>query len=580
MHDIPATAKAKQHDWLAVATLGLILFLGTGARLFGLGQWGMSHPEVYVPGIALPSQLVEFPLPRYTLSKVVIGCVRAEPSHLLYYVGMLGWTKLFGTDLIVLRLPSVFFGVAGIYLAYVLGKSEFGEASGLTAAALLALNGHHISWSQQARGYIVASALGLLSTVLVLRLARGGSRPKGALFLYIASTLAGLGTEVFYWPIFFIHMLWVALRTPRRPAVPCLLRWQLFILLLSGPWCALVAHQSRLPSHTVGSALPFLGEFLQFGFLFESVFGVDYDSLTRAALVGLALLALVLLTAGLSSTKVEVADDEPVLPEPPWWLQASALVVSLCGILGIGGFSYHFGGKRTEAIFATAVVPVAVLVLDRMLTRYWLVVRGSSPFRTLARLVSTTSLSGLLAVVPIASILAVSPIVPLFASRGVLVYTPYLVVVASRGLVALVRRHRGWLVIGLVLSVVHALSAYEFSQRPIAPRDHRALAQELATRVQPSDLIFLRGKHWQTTPIFYYLKGDRFRFVGEDYSALIAKEPEARVWAVTWEDNFMPPDMIDALRDYGQGEKIDVRGAHAVLYQRQSPHPDPEQVAK
>jgi hypothetical protein len=163
-------------------------------------------------------------------------------------------------------------------------------------------------------------------------------------------------------------------------------------------------------------------------------------------------------------------------------------------------------------------------------------------------------------------ILAISPVVPLFASRGILLFTPYLIVTAARGFVALVGRDLRWLAIGLVLAVVHPWSVYHFHQRHTSPRDYKALARELAPRLRASDLIFVKGNDWQTTPIFYYLKADRYHFAGKDYSEEIGKQPAARVWAVTWVANQMPPDMIDALRDYHREEEIEVWGARAVLY--------------
>jgi len=163
-------------------------------------------------------------------------------------------------------------------------------------------------------------------------------------------------------------------------------------------------------------------------------------------------------------------------------------------------------------------------------------------------------------------LLAASTVVPLFASRGALAYTPYLIVTTARGFVALVSRDVRWLAIGLVLAVVHPFSVYHVHQRPGSTRDYKALAGELAPRLKESDLIFVKGRSWQTTPIFYYLKADRYRFVGKNYSEEIVTRPDARVWAVVWGGLEMPPAMIDALENYRRGDEIKVRGARAVLY--------------
>jgi hypothetical protein len=76
----------------------------------------------------------------------------------------------------------------------------------------------------------------------------------------------------------------------------------------------------------------------------------------------------------------------------------------------------------------------------------------------------------------------------------------------------------------------------------------------------------VRGNHWETTPIFYYLKAGQYHFVGKDYSTEIANHPDGRVWVLIWDNNYIPRDMSYALRSYTPGEAIDVWGARAVLY--------------
>jgi hypothetical protein len=564
----------QKKSWLAFSVLGLILLLGAGLRLFDLNRWGLNHPEAYVPGIRLPEDLVEFPLPRLTLAKTISGCIRAEPSHLLYYILMFGWTKVLGTDLIIMRLPSVFFGVASVYLLYVLGKCELSKATGLTAAAMLAANGHQILWSQTARGYMLACFFGLLSSVLLLRLLHGGSRPKALLWLYIASSLAGMATEFFYWPIFVTQVLWVAVRYAKDAVAPAPLRWQLLTFLLATPLIALVAHQSRLPSHTTGQALPFLGQFLQFGFLVEPDFLVPLGPLTLAAGVVLPLAAVFLLAVGLVSKGKPVEPETAPLPGPVTWHWAVAALLGLGFISGLGGCSYLWGGKRTGAIMATALVPLCVPFLDALLCRWWPRLQASAVGAGMRAISRSLTLGALLAVVPIAMILSASTIIPLYASRGALVYTPYLDLIAAQGLVCVVRRDLRWLVLGLVVALAHPLSIAYVRHRPVVKRDYRALSEALAGRVRPTDLIFVRGNHWQTTPLFYYLKAEHYHFVGKDYRREVMCRPNERIWAVAWEDGYMAPDMVDALRAYRPGESIEVHGARAVLYEKPAQHPN------
>jgi 4-amino-4-deoxy-L-arabinose transferase-like glycosyltransferase len=552
--------------WLVALAVGLIVVLGAGVRLFDVNRRTLTHPEAYNPGIKLPAELVEFPLPRLTLAKVVSGCIRAEPHPPFYYMMMLAWTKVFGTAIVELRLPSVLCGIAGVFLVYLLGRREGGEAAGMVAAAMFAHNGHLILWSQSARVYALGCFLGLVSSVLLLRITRGGSRPLGSLILYCAATVAGTATVFFYWLIFITQILWVAAKSLRRSAEPRLLCWQLWTFLLATPVVALVAHQSRLPSHARREVFPFLAEFLQFGYLVSAEARIPLVPLASVAAVVLPFVALVLLAAGLASGDEGVPDASPVLPAPPVWLWALALVVGMAGILVLGGCSFFWGGKRTAAILAIAPLAAAVPFADRLLCRWWPRLQEKLAGTTMWLRGGLFTLTGWLAIVPILIILLISPVVPLFASRGVSLFTPYLLVTTARGLVDLVRRDLRWLVLAAVLAVAHPLSVYHFYHQPNTPRDYKALSLQMASRVQASDLILLRGSHWQTTPIFYYLDADRYHFAGKDYSQAIAKHPGARVWAVNWEDNYLPPELIDALRDYTPSETIKVWGAQAVLY--------------
>ena len=79
-------------------------------------------------------------------------------------------------------------------------------------------------------------------------------------------------------------------------------------------------------------------------------------------------------------------------------------------------------------------------------------------------------------------------------------------------------------------------------------------------RVKQSDLIFVRGKYWKTSPIFYYLKGDRYQFVGKDFAQAVQKRPDADVWVITWRGDEIEPDMIDSLRGYRPTEDVKVFG--------------------
>lgn len=52
--------------------------------------------------------------------------------------------RLFGVGLFAVRFPSVLFGVASVFLLFLIGKKLFGERAGLVAASILAVQSYHL----------------------------------------------------------------------------------------------------------------------------------------------------------------------------------------------------------------------------------------------------------------------------------------------------------------------------------------------------------------------------------------------------------------------------------------------------
>ncbi len=77
----------------------------------------------------------------------------------LYYLILKLWSYVFGTSEIALRFPSIVFGVATIYVVFLIGKKLFSNKVGLIAGVLLATSGLHIYYSQEARMYSLTAFL-------------------------------------------------------------------------------------------------------------------------------------------------------------------------------------------------------------------------------------------------------------------------------------------------------------------------------------------------------------------------------------------------------------------------------------
>ena len=115
---------------------------GAVLRLEGLGAGGMTHPEVYIPGIPLPPGISE-PPPRLTFLDALRWHFHDEPHPVAYYLAMFGWSSVFGISPAALRLPAAILGTGSVLLIGALGWRIWGPAAGALAAVLLALHGFH-----------------------------------------------------------------------------------------------------------------------------------------------------------------------------------------------------------------------------------------------------------------------------------------------------------------------------------------------------------------------------------------------------------------------------------------------------
>jgi uncharacterized membrane protein len=116
----------------------------------------------------------------------------------LYYILMKYWVAIFGNSEISLRIPSIIFGLATIYMIYLIGKKIFSEKTGLLTSILLATSGLAIYYSQEARMYMMAAFL--VSAAFYLFLER-----KWIIFSLVLM-LIGMTDYVslFIIPVFFI----------------------------------------------------------------------------------------------------------------------------------------------------------------------------------------------------------------------------------------------------------------------------------------------------------------------------------------------------------------------------------------
>lgn len=118
--------------------LAIVMGVGFWLRARDLADRSLWVDELFSVGIAAQT------LP--TILTVLYG---EEANMALYYLLMAVWVQIVRADAseFWIRLPSVLFGVAGLWAMYRLGSRLDRPATGLVAALLGAVNAYHIEMS-------------------------------------------------------------------------------------------------------------------------------------------------------------------------------------------------------------------------------------------------------------------------------------------------------------------------------------------------------------------------------------------------------------------------------------------------
>jgi mannosyltransferase len=199
--------------------LAALVVLAAALRLSTLDLQSFWYDEAYVPVHTLHSSLVA------TLRSVE----HRENTPPLWYVLIWGWSRVFGTGEVALRLPSALAGIATVALAWGIGGelagrigdasaatasvSRFGRRVAIATAALVAFNPLLVWYSQEARAYGLFVALVALAMWCWLR---AEAKPtRGRLAAFAASGAAALATH--YFAVFLLApmCLWLLRRRER-----------------------------------------------------------------------------------------------------------------------------------------------------------------------------------------------------------------------------------------------------------------------------------------------------------------------------------------------------------------------------
>jgi hypothetical protein len=577
----------------------LSVVLGGWVRFSGLDAKSIAHVEMYVPGIRLPEGLSE-PRERLTFSRALTGTFSSDSHPPGYYLLMLPWTRTMGTSLWAMRLPSAFLGTASIGLVYALGALAGAPVAGALGAALFAFNGYHVAWSQYARMFALVCFLGLAASALLLwitkRQERSGadSRPEGGqrwrsllavwpLVVYALLIFLGLATHLFFWTLLACHMAWTFGNAWGRRELPVIGRVQLLITILASPLIVFAVYQSgAVIAPLSGDIWHFLADFVSFAFALPTRRAGSFPAQipftgTAAAMVLRFVVGFVggfLAACGLWRLRRSPLRD-PVWPAPRPRRDRWRYVFAAAGLLAslkIVAFIYLL--RYVEDPHSTirmarllSILPLGLAAVALIADRFW--ERLPQPGRWKSLLEGEQALISLLALGPFAMLGALSQVKPLLNERGLILSSPYYLLLLAIGLVSL---RRTWWVAALlpVLAMTCILSVVSYRRMTADPADYAQLARAVKAEVRPGDLLFLE-KAWDTTPMLYYLDAGQFHLVGrspEEYALASTQNPQARVWVLLPHDAEETAEMKSALTEYRPVETITALHGKAILYRR------------
>jgi hypothetical protein len=425
--------------------------------------------------------------------------------------------------------------------------------------------------------------LGLLATCLLLVMAKEYQAPKWVKFLYVLVALLGVSCHIFFWALISAHILWTFLNASgQRQALPGAGRLQLVAVIVGSPLLAFAAYQSANELATLSDSAWIYGrEFLQFAFLFplvgysSGVYPLNSDaplvddphlSLARWFFFALSLGLFVIGVASVSTSGEKLLRDTRGVSSRLWLLGSGLATLAIVFFVFMAKrFLEHpnFTLRTTELMSVLpATLALSAVLLERNWSRFSGLVRPLAENRFLA---GERALVLCLAVVPFAVLAAVSHFKPIFNARGMLLVSPYLLLVLAWGIVQLSRFRAAAVALLVVLGIGVYGGSRGYQHMSAGRANYQAFAAALAPHIDKADLVFIHPS-WYCTPTFYYLNSGWDRFVGKDYKAGSRQNPHARVWALLFYDETMPGPMAEALLDYQPLQAIEMPRARAVLY--------------
>lgn len=232
----------KYKNWI---TLGIVLAFGIVFRVFHNTDISLWHDE------AFSALLIKYPWGEMFYR---MGLDVHPPA---YYVALRFWHYVFSDSLLSLRMFSVVFGVATIWMSYLLTK-EITESKkiALWAAFLVAVNPFQIQYATEARMYTFGAFLAVAAAYLLVKGLDSLKNPQNLIKTYglwlAFGLVAGTAALTHYYLLFTVGMLclygllWTAynFRTSYKKYLPLFLSYVVMALMYL-PWLKWFIYQFK-----------------------------------------------------------------------------------------------------------------------------------------------------------------------------------------------------------------------------------------------------------------------------------------------------------------------------------------------
>ena len=299
----------------------------------------------------------------------------------LYYLALHIWRGLFGDSEAALRGLSAIFGLIAIGFTFLIGRRLFEARVGLIAAFLTAVNPFQIYYSQEARMYMMLTAIGIVATYLLVRLLDFWSlRPRIHIthrryyVLYVAALAAGLYTHYAFPFVLLAHfaivLAWSLYRPGSAPAR--LLSWLPLAIgagILFLPWLPTAIQQiAGWPSQSVST---------EAGAALIEAFRLYLLGPTAPAGEAGAALVIAAFFLAMSAWTPDAFDE----PEPDWETTIPRALrfgsIALVGLLPIALIFVLGLFKDAYLKFLLVGSPAFCLLLARGIDNGWRIARGA-----------------------------------------------------------------------------------------------------------------------------------------------------------------------------------------------------------